>query len=107
MKHIDEILTLKCLAFKHQNANSSDQIFDNLDLNLPENSEIKLKNVCAKLSESLVSRLDEACVILDLSKRRFIELAIIEALDNYESLASQYDIFEPHTVVDPSGKTPS
>ena len=56
-----------------------------------------VKNVCAKVSPVLADRIDNVCGILEISKRSFIELALINAIDEFNSIAEQYDIFEPHT----------
>jgi hypothetical protein len=47
------------------------------------NDEIKakFKNVCAMLSEPLIKRLEDTLGLLGISKREFLELAIIDALD--------------------------
>ena len=61
---------------------------------LEEISPIPLRNVCAKLSVPLVERLDNALAILDISKRQFIELALIEALDKVDQVLVDVDAFE-------------
>lgn len=44
-----------------------------------------LHNVCCKVSTPLFNRLDSVCQTLDLSKRQFIEAALIEACDIAEA----------------------
>ena len=39
-----------------------------------------VKNVCAKLSVQLSDRIDEVCDLLGVSKRKFIETALVDAL---------------------------
>ena len=56
--------------------------------------EVPLKNVCAKLSVELSDDIDEVCSFLDISKRRFIEAAIIEALSQARAVMREEGIFE-------------
>lgn len=100
MNRLDEILTYRALAFKHGHSVSG--IIDAAisDGQAPSAT----KNVCAHLSLPLVDRLENALGILDMSKRAFIESAIIDALDRYDSIATEHDIFEPYYVTDEAAK---
>lgn len=100
MTESEEILLSRVLAFKHQSHKLQPLLESALES--PE-AEPLVKNVCAKLSVGLVDHIDMACGILDISKRRFIELAITELLDKYESLTAEYDIFAPYEIQE--GKT--
>jgi predicted transcriptional regulator len=55
---------------------------------------IPIRNVCAKLSADLVDRLDNALSVLSMSKRQFIEMALIEALDQVDKVLVEVDAFE-------------
>lgn len=55
---------------------------------------IPLRNVCAKLSVDLVERLDKTLDILEISKREFIEMALIEALSRVDQELLDIDAFE-------------
>lgn len=46
----------------------------------------ELKNICAKVHPQLADRIDHVCTLLDISKRRFLEAAFIEACDMAESI---------------------
>lgn len=98
MSRLDEILIYKALAFKHGPNNSSllDHFLD--QESQPEELAKVTKNVCAHLSLPLVERMEKVLGVLDMSKREFIESAIIEALDRYDSISDQYNIFEPYLV---------
>ncbi|MNR08207.1 hypothetical protein D3C85_1243520 [compost metagenome] len=61
---------------------------------LEEVTSLKLQNVCAKLEQSLVDRLDKALGVLDMTKRDFIELALIEALNKVDAILDETDAFE-------------
>ena len=54
----------------------------------------KVQNVCAKLAQPLVDRLDNALSVLSMTKRDFIELALIEALDKVDEVLERTDAFE-------------
>ena len=54
----------------------------------------KVQNVCAKLAQPLVDRLDNALSVLDMTKRDFIELALIEALDKVDQMLEETNAFE-------------
>jgi nucleoside 2-deoxyribosyltransferase len=53
-----------------------------------------VKTVCAPISIELFERLTETLGLLDISKRTFIEAAIIAALDQADAIIAQVDIFE-------------
>jgi hypothetical protein len=60
-----------------------------------ENTEkLQIKNVCAKLHVSLVNRLDNTIGILKISKRQFIEYAIIQALDKADSIMEDFGVHD-------------
>ena len=70
-----------------------------VDMVIEQNSDIpELKNVCAKLHINLVKRLDDVINNLDMSKREFIEIALIEALDKAESIINDVEPFQDHQV---------
>lgn len=100
MNRLDEILTYRALAFKHGHSVTLDS---GIDAAISQGS-TQTKNVCAHLSLPLVDRLENALGILDMSKRAFIESAIIDALDRYDSISSEHDIFEPYYVTDEEAK---
>ena len=63
---------------------SIDQVIDKMPLEGLETEDVKLpplKNVCAKVSVELSDRLDDMTSTLGMSKRQFIEMALIQALD--------------------------
>ena len=50
---------------------------------LPENmySATNFKNVCAKVAPQVADDIDNICGLLSISKRRFVEAALLSALD--------------------------
>ena len=55
-----------------------------------------IKNVCAKLAVTLVDQIDEACNVLSMSKREFIEIAITNLIAEVDEIAEKHDIYAPH-----------
>jgi hypothetical protein len=70
---IDSLVTEKALAIVNGHDNS--RVIDLISSDLPE-----VKNVCAKLSVKLSDDIDKVCDFLDISKRVFIEAALVDAL---------------------------
>lgn len=63
-------------------------------MNRTENPEIK--QLSAKVHVSLIERLDSVCQILDLTKREFIESALLDALDRAEEAIDRSGFFEKY-----------
>jgi len=64
-----------------------------VDQAMPDSSPI-IKNMCAKVSVQLVDRLDSTCQLLDVSKRKFIETAVIEALNRADQIMGSEGVWE-------------
>lgn len=52
------------------------------------------KTVCTPLSIPLFERLSNTLSTLDISKRKFIEAAIVEALNRVDEIMVEVDVFE-------------
>jgi len=85
-KELKEFLTYKALAFKHRTS-----AMDLIGEGMIEEGEvnIEMKNVCAKLSKELSDDIDKTVNFLDIRKRRFIELAIIQALEDAKNIIEE------------------
>lgn len=73
----DALVTEKTLNFisTRRNADLLDLVAeDRLETNIP------LKNVCAKVAPQLADQIDEVVGLLGISKRRFLEAAFVEAI---------------------------
>jgi nucleoside 2-deoxyribosyltransferase len=90
MDKLTELLMYKALHFKQASRND---VVVELLLDHEENK-TQTKQLCAKVSPQLATRLDEACNLLDISKRRFIEAAIISALDQADRVVASINIFD-------------
>jgi hypothetical protein len=97
--HMQEFLTQKVLNFKNGKLSGFESDYL-VDLALEETESEKVKNVCARLSIPLIEEIDNSIAILGCSKRRFIEVAVIEALRQFNDISKEWDIFdnyEKHT----------
>lgn len=82
--YFNQFIQFKALAFKF----GDDRV---VDLILDEDIEQKLpvKNVCAKMHVDLCNRLDDTVSLLQISKRKFIEMAIIDALNKSDLILEE------------------
>lgn len=111
MSHFDQFIQYRALSFKFsalgsmtlddmERAIESGSVGTTVDgvfvpaKGIEDISPIPLRNVCAKLSVELVDRLDNALSVLSISKRQFIEAALIEALDKVDQVLEEVDAFE-------------
>lgn len=90
MSKFEEYVKYRALAFKFQDVTQNSTLLEHAIDQLPETD---FKHVSAKLSAALVERLDKQIQILDMSKRQFIEIALIDALDRVEQINDELDIF--------------
>jgi hypothetical protein len=56
------------------------------------------KNICAHISVQLFKEVDGLCELLGLSKRRFVELALIDAIDKTSKVIHEVDPFAAEEV---------
>jgi hypothetical protein len=113
MSHFDQFIQYRALSFKFSGMGS--MTLDDMERMIEAGSlgtavdgefvpaktledicPIPLRNVCAKLSVELVERLDNALGVLNMSKRQFIEAALIEALNKVDQVLEEVDAFEYH-----------
>lgn len=53
-----------------------------------------IKNVCAKVSTQLADEIDNICNVLDISKRRFLEAAMLEAVQKAKAIMDAEGVWE-------------
>lgn len=58
-----------------------------------QNPDAPLKNICAQISLTLFERVDQTCDMLSISKRRFVEMALLEALAKADAIVSEVNPF--------------
>lgn len=90
MSDFQQFLQYKALAFKFslENSDLTDSVIESGQMPIP------LRNVCAKLTVELAERLDRTCANLDVSKRQFIERALIEAMDQADAALTACGVWE-------------
>jgi len=91
MSDFNEFMHYRVLAFKYSLRNE-----DLADKIIGENGvdQIPLRNVCAKLSPDLSDRIDRTVSVLGISKRLFIERALIEALEQVDAIMDAHQVPE-------------
>lgn len=88
--NLDDVLQLQVLKLK---ASRSGQPFSgSLMDRLIDQSEAKIevRNMCAKVSPQLYQSLEDVCVLLDMTKRQFIEAAVSEAIGKAHELVERH-----------------
>ena len=84
MSDFNEFIQYRALAFKFERQNID--LTEHFTENAPEGvGPIPLRNVCAKLTVQLSDRIDATVAVLGISKRLFIERALIEAMDQADA----------------------
>lgn len=87
--NFDELVTLQLLKRKammtgaHPIPRPVDDLIGSADG--PE-----LRQLCAKVTRTLYARVEEACDVLDLTKRQFVEWAVSDAVARVGPMVAQY-----------------
>jgi len=68
---------------------------------------MKMRNVCALISVPLFDRLEETCGVLSITKREFIEAALIEALNQADKIIQEEGVFEHFVAITEQSKNGS
>lgn len=55
---------------------------------------IPLRNVCAKLTVELAERIDRTAANLGVTKRQFIERALIDAMDQADAMLTEVGVWD-------------
>jgi hypothetical protein len=84
---LERKLTYKALGFLHNMDSLVERALENPSQELQE--KLKIKNVCAAINGDLVERLENTLGILKMSKREFLESAIIDALDKADAVMDE------------------
>lgn len=91
--HLQQRLTLRALTFKFNSLNES-----MTDIVLRQNPESEankyFKNVCTPLTLPVVERLEKTLSTLGMSKREFIQSAIVDALEQADQIMKDVDLME-------------
>lgn len=87
----EEVLQLQVLRAKagYDNARLTDRLIESL----PEGDN-GIRQMCAKVSIQLIEDLNEVCTRLDMSKRQFIEAAVIDAVKRAHEVMERHGLDE-------------
>jgi hypothetical protein len=90
-----ETLKLQALKLKQLNTRGTSLPGALLDEAIRQNPEIKtqLRNICALISPELFDKVENLANVLDLSKREFVEMALIEFVQHSENVLAEIDPF--------------
>ena len=111
MKYFDQFIQHRALSFKFSVSGGAGNSLDMLEQAFASGAAqlvdhegkpkpgtiddvIPMQNVCAKLTVELVQQMEEKLNILEMSKRQFIELAVIQALHRIDEIFADVDVFE-------------
>ena len=97
MSHFDQFIQLKALQFKFgTTGGDSSLLIDQMwaDPDYRPEMEKQMKQVCFPISVQLFERFEKKLDLLSLSKRQFLEVALIEALRRVDEILDDVDAFE-------------
>ena len=92
----EEMLMLQALKLKKLNSKGFDgpDLVEQLILQNPDAAKEKLRNICAFISPDLFSEIDSLCNLLDLSKREFVEMALVDLVAKAQAVIQQTNAME-------------
>ena len=93
--NFDETIRLQALRLKQLNTQGSsmpDALIDSVATEAVK--EGKLKNICAAVSVELFGQVNDFCNSFDISKRRFVELALVDALRSASKIVEEVQPFD-------------
>jgi len=67
-----------------------DRGYDLIDYAIAQGEDVPVRNMCAKVHPAMIDRVDHCCEVLGISKRRFIESAVAEAIRQTEELLAEH-----------------
>jgi len=92
----EEMLMLQALKLKKLNSKGFEgpDLVEQLILQNPDAAKEKLRNICAFISPDLFSEIDSLCNLLDLSKREFVEMALVDLVAKAHAVIQQTNAME-------------
>jgi hypothetical protein len=88
---LEALVTEKALHFL--SARRGDYLMDHV-LSSSDIGPIPTKNVCAKVSVQLSDEIDQVCGLLDISKRRFLEAAFVQAVNMSRAIIEREGVLD-------------
>lgn len=84
--NFDEVIQLQVLKLKAVTHGRHGRIIDSI---LDQGEVPGIRQLCAKVPQQIHDRLDTVTNILDMSKREFVEAALVDALERAEQTISR------------------
>jgi len=91
--NLDDLLRLKALEMKRLASGGGD-VQDRIIDDLLKRDGGEFRNMCAHISPQLYSEIENICESLDVSKRRFVEGALIDAVKRATAIVEEVKPFE-------------
>jgi hypothetical protein len=91
---LDEVLQLQVLKLKALTSGENNRRLVDRLIDSESGDPLPLRQMCAKVSVELYEDLEEVCGLLDMTKRMFIESAVIDALDRAHELLKRSGALE-------------
>jgi len=91
-----ETLQLQALKLKQLHTRGSSNpgaLLDEVIRQNPDEAKAQLRNICALISPELFEKVENLCNVLDLSKREFVEMALVEFVELAEKVLREVDPF--------------
>lgn len=90
-----EVLTLQALKLKqlHTRGVSDPAFVEALLESAPAESKSEMRNICALVSLPLFEKVEQLCSLLDLSKRQFVEMALVDFVAKADSVMADVNPF--------------
>jgi len=91
-----ETLQLQALKLKQLHTRGSSTpgaLLDEVIRQNPDEAKAQLRNICALISPQLFEKVENLCSTLDLSKREFVEMALVEFVELAEKVLREVDPF--------------
>ena len=92
----EELLMLQALKLKKLNTRGYDgpDMVEYLARQNEEEAKAKLRNICAFISPELWDQIDEYCRLLELSKRKYVEMALIDLVAKTKAVLDETKALE-------------
>ena len=90
--NLDELVRLKALQLKRLTSGDGDIQEAMIDEFLKRDGG-EFRNMCAHISMPLYDEIENTCKLLDISKRRFVEGALIDAIKRANAIVSEVQPF--------------
>jgi hypothetical protein len=88
--HFDQFIQYRALSFKFEGFKATDFVLERS----PDVVAGKLRTVCTAILPSVFDELEQLCQTLGITKRRFAELALIDAIERARLIIKDVDAFE-------------